>query len=76
MFATECTLPAVADSACPDVDSNGMAIKGCCNSAQHKCGIISTLRPGCITQSTLVTLPDPLQSCGGTGDDAGVGDAG
>jgi hypothetical protein len=77
-FSTECSLLATPDPTCPDVDSNGMPLRGCCNAVQHKCGIVSTLRPGCITESSLVTLPSPLQSCGTTsGDDAGVGpDAG
>lgn len=76
--STECQLPATEDPSCPDVEGQGMTFQGCCNAAQGKCGIISTVRPGCITSSQSLTLPDPLQSCtpGGGGDDAGTDDAG
>jgi hypothetical protein len=72
-FSTECTVPAVADPQCPDVTSMAAPLKGCCNAAQHKCGIISTLRPGCITESTLVMLPANPQSCSAGSDDGGTG---
>lgn len=75
MFATECVPPATPDPSCPDADAMGMTLKGCCNAAQGKCGIISSVRPGCITQSMLIMLPDPPQSCTGS-DDAGTPDAG
>ena len=88
MLSTECSLPAVPDSQCPDVaggmgmgmmGGGGMSFKGCCNAQKKKCGIISTLRPGCITESMLITLPNPLQDCtppAESSDDAGVSDAG
>ena len=78
-FEAACTLPAVADPACPDLEGMGMPFKGCCNAEKKKCGFISTLRPGCITESSVVTLPDPLVDCTppDTGsDDAGMPDAG
>jgi hypothetical protein len=43
--------------------------------AQGKCGIISSVRPGCITMSTLVMLPDPPLACDGSSD-GGTEDAG
>ncbi|MEY4578481.1 MAG: hypothetical protein RL701_3184, partial [Pseudomonadota bacterium] len=27
------------------------------------CGVISSLRPGCITESMFITLPSPLLDC-------------
>jgi hypothetical protein len=77
MYPTECSLPAVADPSCQDVEAMGMTFEGCCNPMQGKCGIISTVRPGCITSSQLIMLPDPPASCSaGAGDDAGTEDAG
>jgi hypothetical protein len=80
MFPAACSLPAVADDQCPPV-SGGMGgeMMGCCNYEQGKCGIISTARPGCITMSTFVEIPDKTCSkpTTNTGDDAGMGpDAG
>jgi hypothetical protein len=80
MFPAACALPAVADDQCPPV-SGGMGgeMAGCCNYDLGKCGIISTARPGCITMSTFVEIPDKTCSkpATNTGDDAGVGpDAG
>jgi hypothetical protein len=72
--STDCSLNATPDPACPDADSMGTKFVGCCNAAQGKCGIISTLRPGCITQSMLITLPDPPQACTASAEDAGVGE--
>lgn len=59
MFPAACAVPAVADPACPPV-SGGMGgeMAGCCNYEQGKCGIISTARPGCITESMFVEIPD------------------
>lgn len=76
MLMTECSLPVKPAPECADVDSQTGPLKGCCNTKQKKCGIISTLRPGCITESQLVTIPSA--TCGGeTAEDAGVGpDAG
>ena len=63
-FTTACALPALEDAKCPALpDTQGGMLKGCCNVAQKKCGIVSTLRPGCITDSTYVTYPDPLADC-------------
>jgi len=76
MYTTQCEPPAVADPACPDVESQNGPLEGCCNAAQGVCGIISTLRPGCITMSTLIELPEDPQACSGTPDDAGAEDAG
>lgn len=79
-LTTECTLPAKVDPDCPQAidDGNGGTLMGCCNAKQKKCGIISTLRPGCVTSSMLVTLPNPLQDCTPPveGADAGAPDAG
>lgn len=79
-LTTECTLPAKVDPDCPQGidDGNGGTLMGCCNASQKKCGIISTLRPGCVTSSMLVTLPNPLQDCTPPmeGADAGAPDAG
>lgn len=78
-FTTECVLQAEPDTSCPNVDAMGTPLMGCCNAEQKKCGIISTLRPGCITESMLVMLPNPLQECtppATGGDDAGTPDAG
>jgi hypothetical protein len=76
MYTTGCEPPVSADPDCPDLEGQGNPLEGCCNTAQGVCGIISTLRPGCITMSSLITLPDPLQACGSTSDDAGTDDAG
>ena len=54
MFPAACTLLAESDSACPAVEN----YKGCCNRSLGKCGIISTARPGCITDKTFVDIPD------------------
>jgi hypothetical protein len=39
-----------------------------------KCGIVSTVRPGCITTSTLIMLPATPMTCDGS--DSGAADAG
>ena len=70
MLTTACVLPAKPAAECPDVDSQNGPLKGCCNTQQRKCGIISTLRPGCITESQLVMIGN--QACGGGAEDAGV----
>jgi hypothetical protein len=54
MFPAACTLLAVPDSSCSAVDD----MQGCCNYTLGKCGIISSARPGCITQSSFVQIPD------------------
>ncbi|HKU38113.1 MAG TPA: hypothetical protein VJR89_08200 [Polyangiales bacterium] len=75
-YPTGCEPPTVEDTSCPPFDAMGMQLKACCNAAMGKCGIISTLRPGCITTSSVIMLPDPPQACSAGGDDAGAGDAG
>jgi hypothetical protein len=75
MYPAACTLPAAPDPSCPAVESMGMMFNGCCNVAEGKCGIVSTVRPGCITQSMLIMLPDPPLTCDGSSD-GGVDDAG
>ena len=77
-LVTECSGPILPDPSCPDVeDGQGGTLEGCCNASKKKCGIISTLRPSCVTESMLITLPSPLKECGGdTGSDAGAPDAG
>jgi hypothetical protein len=81
VYPAECTLLARSDPACPtvsaSVDGSGTItmFEGCCNVTQGKCGIVSPVRPGCITQSVLFTLPDPLKSCDG-GSVEGSADAG
>lgn len=62
MFPAACTLLAVADPSCADVDD----MQGCCNHAKGKCGIISSARPGCITESMFVEIPD--KACAKTPD--------
>ena len=80
--STECVLPAVADPQCPEIDAPatplatamglaGGVFQGCCNAGQHMCGIISGVRPGCFTESMLVTLPE-LQACSEAADDGGT----
>ena len=84
-FSTECVLPAVPDPRCPDIDAMatplarsmgifGGTFTGCCNARQHKCGFISGVRPGCVTDSLLVTLPDlpDLQACSEASNDGGT----
>jgi hypothetical protein len=80
-LTTECSPPVTVDQNCPQMidDGNAGTLMGCCNAAKKKCGIISTLRPSCVTESMLITLPNPLQDCtpdGNTGADAGAPDAG
>lgn len=75
MYPAECTLPAMPDPACPPLEAMGNMFQGCCDVALGKCGFISTARPGCITESQFVTLPEPLLDCSG-GEDAGTEDAG
>ncbi|HET6331586.1 MAG TPA: hypothetical protein VFG30_00140 [Polyangiales bacterium] len=75
MYATACEPPTTRDPSCPAVMSQGTALEGCCNVAQGKCGIISTVRPGCVTMSTLVMLPNPPLTCDGSSDGGGA-DAG
>lgn len=84
-YPAECTLLAVPDPSCPTestiIDPLGTIgmFAGCCDVALGKCGIVSPVRPGCITQPRDLTLPDPLQSCGGSVDgsaDGGADDAG
>jgi hypothetical protein len=81
-FSTECVLAAVADPRCPEIEAPATALatslglmggvfQGCCNAGQHKCGVISGVRPGCFTESMLVTLPE-LQACGEAADDGGT----
>jgi hypothetical protein len=83
-FSTECVMPAVADPQCPDVNAaatplgvamgiGGGVFTGCCNAGQHKCGGISGVRPGCITESMLVTIPPDPPACGEASDDGGTG---
>ena len=73
MFTGACEPPAVADPSCPDVDNQGTPLEGCCNQAEGVCGIISTVRPGCITESMLIELPENPQACTvTTPDDGGV----
>jgi hypothetical protein len=74
-----CTLPAVPDPSCPAVlgfldllGTPGM-LPGCCNVALGKCGVVSRVRPGCITESAVSQIPD--RSCGGSAD-GGLDDAG
>jgi len=63
-FTTACALPALEDPKCPALPSSqGDMLKGCCNAVEKKCGVVSTLRPGCITDSTYVTYPDPRVDC-------------
>lgn len=77
-LVTECSGPITPDPSCPKIeDGQGGMLEGCCNASKKKCGIISTLRPTCVTESMLITFPNPLQECGGdTGSDAGTPDAG
>jgi hypothetical protein len=77
MFPAVCSLPAEPSTDCPEVTGGmGGAMQGCCNYEQGKCGIISTARPGCITQSTFVEIPEKACSKPATDTDAGEPDAG
>lgn len=72
-FPAACALPVEPDSQCPAVPGamGGDEMAGCCNYELGKCGIISSARPGCITESTFVEIPD--QACSRPDDDdAGV----
>lgn len=64
-------IDAVFDPSCDEV----VQFPGCCDLKQHKCGIMAGLRPGCVTESSFVTLPKSPKSCGladaGTEGDAG-----
>jgi hypothetical protein len=82
-FTTECALPAVPDPQCPEVNAPGTPLatamgvfgglfQGCCDANQHKCGIISGIRPGCVTESLLVTLPSDAPACSEAPDDGGT----
>jgi len=82
-FSSECAAPAVADPQCPEVNAPTTPLaaamglsrgtfKGCCNARQHKCGIISGPRPGCATESLLVTLPADAPACSEAPDDGGT----
>jgi hypothetical protein len=52
-------------------------LAGCCNAAKGKCGIISSVRPGCITESMFVEIPSNTCGAGSMDTDAGMGqDAG
>jgi hypothetical protein len=81
-YPADCTLPAVPDPSCPTVsapiDAQGTLrmFEGCCNAAQGKCGVVGWTRPGCITSSTFVLLPDPPSSCGSSLDAGAAEDAG
>ena len=78
-----CALPAVPDPQCPDIDAmatprglsmgiGGGTFTGCCNAGQHKCGAISGIRPGCITESLTVTFPSDPPACSEAPDDGGT----
>jgi hypothetical protein len=74
-FPAACSLPPVADPTCPVVAGamGGAEMAGCCNAELGKCGIISSARPGCITESMFVEIPDQACTPPATGDsDAGV----
>jgi hypothetical protein len=43
-------------------------LPGCCDLALGKCGVVSAVRPGCITQSSVTVFPDPLKPCGDSHD--------
>jgi hypothetical protein len=81
-YPAECTLPAVPDRSCPTVsapiDAQGTIrmFEGCCNAAQGKCGVVGWTRPGCITESTFIALPNPPSSCGASTDAGAAEDAG
>lgn len=72
-FNTECVAPAAPDPSCDEVPQ----FQGCCNMAEHKCGIIGGFSPGCTLQSSFVTLPENPKACGLDSEDAGTseGDA-
>lgn len=72
LLPSNCAVPAQPDPRCPDVELMGNPLEGCC--IDNKCGIISVLRGGaCVTESMLVTLPQPPLACDAAGeDDAGT----
>ncbi len=66
-----CQPPPEPDTRCPDyngggfgVDAGGMgtALDGCCT-LDNQCGVISSMRPLCITSSQLIDLPETPQAC-------------
>jgi hypothetical protein len=73
-FAAVCALPVEPDSQCAAVPGamGGDEMAGCCNYDEGKCGIISSARPGCITTSTFVEIPDVSCSKPDLDSDAGV----
>jgi len=66
-FTTECVLPAVSDPSCDEVPQ----FEGCCEPTRHVCGVIGGFAPGCQTESSFLTFPDPLKPCGDGSPDAG-----
>lgn len=59
---SDCVAPPEPDSRCPNLDYMGTPLEGCCT-AENKCGIISTLRNMCVTESMIVTLPANPPNC-------------
>jgi hypothetical protein len=43
-------------------DAGTTTVKGCCN-PDNQCGIVSTIRPLCVTKSSLITLPATPKAC-------------
>jgi hypothetical protein len=72
MFPAACTLLADPDPACPAVEN----MPGCCDHTLGKCGIVSSARPGCITQSAFVQIPNNTCAKSSDDNDAGEPDAG
>ncbi len=66
-----CQPPPEADTRCPDyagggfgadAGGTGTSLPGCCT-PDNKCGVISSMRPLCITTSQLIELPATPQAC-------------
>ena len=72
-FAAACALPVEPDPQCPAVNGGmGGDMQGCCNYEEGKCGIISSARPGCITESMFVEIPETTCSKPAEDTDGGV----
>lgn len=71
-YEIACQPPPEPDTRCPDVTAGtgfgtdaggaGTVYEGCCT-PDNECGVISSIRPLCITTSQYLTLPETPQAC-------------
>lgn len=71
----DCIPVATHDAACPDMNSGGMMLQGCCAVSGH-CGVISSLDMTCITSSALLPMLMPGAACEAGAGDGGMADGG